>query len=121
MLELVPLPLEGDLLETLHLALKKNKHPPLSFHTWPRRNDLPLNLYLGRVRGPLRIFPPSDLLGTSPPTSHIYLQFVSSWGARALLLGAPSTGPLLHNKPRAGIELSPAYPFCTTFNPTIRR
>jgi hypothetical protein len=32
MLELDPLPLEGDLLETLHPALKKNKHPPLAIY-----------------------------------------------------------------------------------------
>jgi hypothetical protein len=30
MLDLEPRALEGDLLETLHLALKKNRHPPLA-------------------------------------------------------------------------------------------
>jgi hypothetical protein len=32
MLELDPLPLESDLLETLHLAPRKNRHPPLSIY-----------------------------------------------------------------------------------------
>jgi hypothetical protein len=31
-LELYPLPLEGDLLETLYLVLKKNRHPPLAIY-----------------------------------------------------------------------------------------
>jgi hypothetical protein len=62
--------LSFDLLETLYPALKKNKHLPLAINkklpTWPRRNDLPLSHYFGRVRESLRIFPPSDLPGTSP-------------------------------------------------------
>jgi hypothetical protein len=45
MLELDPFFLEGNLLETLHPALKKNKHPLLAIYwklpTWPRRNDPP--------------------------------------------------------------------------------
>jgi hypothetical protein len=32
MLELDTLPLEGDLLETFHSALKKNKHPLLAIY-----------------------------------------------------------------------------------------
>jgi hypothetical protein len=32
MLELDPLPVEDGLLETLHLALKKSKHPPLAIY-----------------------------------------------------------------------------------------
>jgi hypothetical protein len=55
MLELDPFPLEGGLLETLHLALKKNKHPPLATYqklpTRLTRNDLTISHYLRRVRG----------------------------------------------------------------------
>jgi hypothetical protein len=32
MLELDPLPLEGDLLEILHPGLKKNRHPSLAIY-----------------------------------------------------------------------------------------
>jgi hypothetical protein len=32
MLELDPLSFEGDLLETFHQGLKKNKHPPLAIY-----------------------------------------------------------------------------------------
>jgi hypothetical protein len=32
LLELNPLPLEGDLLKTLHLDLKKYRHPPLAIY-----------------------------------------------------------------------------------------
>jgi hypothetical protein len=32
MLEVDPLPLEGDLLETLYPGLKKNRYPPLAIY-----------------------------------------------------------------------------------------
>jgi hypothetical protein len=47
----------------------------------------PLSHYLRRVRGPLRIFLPSDLPGTSPSTSYSYHQWTP-----ALSLGTPFSG-----------------------------
>jgi hypothetical protein len=53
---------------------------------------------LGRSEGTLRIFLPSDIPGTSPPTS-LYLPpiCISLW-APALMLGSPCGGLLLYNK-----------------------
>jgi hypothetical protein len=109
MLELDPLLLEGSSLK-LHSPLKKNKCTLLAIYwklpTWPKRNDPPISHYLRRARGPLRrIFPPSDLRGTSPPTSYL-LPVCKCPGAAAPVLGSPSSGSLLHNKPSAGVELS---------------
>jgi hypothetical protein len=97
MLELDPLTLEGALLKTLHPALKEIVIllEPFARNS-PASLELSVSHYLQKIRRSLRIITSGDLPGASPLISFINPQ-------SALLLGSPSIGPLLHNKPCAGI------------------
>jgi hypothetical protein len=86
MIELDSFLLEGVLLETLHPALQKNKHPTLAIYwklpTWPGRNYLLLSHYLRRVRGPLKIFPHSDLPGVNGKKYFQKIFVIALWHGR---------------------------------------